>query len=144
MCSCLVTSVISDSATPQTIAHQAPLSMGSQRVGHDWVTSLSRKIKLFLFSYIVYWFLSSGFPLLHLICLFLLFDHSVMSDSLEPHGLQHTRLPCPPSPGACSNSCSLILCCHWTISPFVIPFFCPQSFPASGSFLMSQLFVSGG
>ena len=78
--------------------------------------------------------------------LLLLFSHLVTSDNLWPHGLQHARLPCPlPSPGACSNSCPLSLWCHPTISSSVIPFSsCPQSFPASGSFLMSWLFVSGG
>ena len=69
--------------------------------------------------------------------LLLLLSHSLMSDSLRPHGLQHTRLPCPsPSPGVCSNSCSLSQWCHPTISSSVIPFSCPQSFPASGSFPM--------
>ena len=63
-----------------------------------------------------------------------------------PHGLQHTRLPCPsPSPGAFSNSCPLSQWCHSTILSSVIPFApCLQSLPASGSFLMSQLFASGG
>ena len=76
----------------------------------------------------------------------LLFTHSVMSNSLWPHGLQHTRLPCPsPSPGACSNSCPLSQWCHPTISSSVVPFSsCLQSFPASGSFQMSQFFTSGG
>ena len=65
---------------------------------------------------------------------------------LWPYGLQHTRLPCPsPSPRACSNSCPLSRWCHPTISSFVIPFSsCLQSFPASGSFQMSQLFKLGG
>ena len=69
-----------------------------------------------------------------------------MSDSLSPHGLQHTRPPCPsPTPGACSNSCSSSWWCHPTISSSVIPFpSCLQSFPASGSLPMSQLFASGG
>ena len=60
---------------------------------------------------------------------------SVMSDSLQPHGLQHLRLPCPsPSLGACSNSCPLSQWCHPTISSSIVPFFsCLQSFPASGS-----------
>ena len=68
-----------------------------------------------------------------------------MSNSLQPHGLQHTRLPCPsPTPRACSNSCPLCRWCHPTISSSVIPFSsCLQSFPASGSFLMSQLFTTG-
>ena len=71
---------------------------------------------------------------------------SVMSDSLQPHELQHTRPPCPsPTPGVHSNPCSLSPWCHPTISFSVIPFSaCPQSFPASGSFPMSQLFASGG
>ena len=80
------------------------------------------------------------------VCLFLLFSHPVVSNSLGPHGLQHTRLPCPsPSPGACSNSCPLNQWCHPTISSSVIPFSsCLQSFPASQPFTMSQLFASGG
>ena len=75
----------------------------------------------------------------------LLFSHSVMSDSLRPHGLQHTRPPCPsPSPGVYSNSCPSSWWCHPTISSSVIPFSSHlQSFPASGSFPMS-LFTSGG
>ena len=74
------------------------------------------------------------------------FSRSVMSDSLRPHGLQHSRPPCPSStPGACSNSCPLSQWCHSTISTSVVPFsFCPQSFPASGSLPMSWLFTSGG
>ena len=76
----------------------------------------------------------------------LLFSCSVMSDSLRPHGLQHTRLPCPsPSPRACSTSCPFSRWCHPTISSSVIPFSSHlQSFLASGSFRMSQLFSSGG
>ena len=76
----------------------------------------------------------------------LLFSHSVESDFLWPHGLQHAKLPCPsPYPWTCSNSCPLSQWCHSTISSSVIPFsFCLQSFPASRAFLMSQLFASGG
>ena len=76
----------------------------------------------------------------------LLFSGSVVSNSLWPHGLQHARLPCPsPSPRACSNFCPLSWWCHPTILPSVVPFSsCLQSFPASGSFLMSWLFTSGG
>ena len=72
------------------------------------------------------------------------FSHSVMSDFLQPHGLQHARLPCPaPTPRACSSSCLSSLWCHPTSS--TVPFsFCPQSFPASGSFPMSRFFPSGG
>ena len=74
------------------------------------------------------------------------FYHSVVSNSLWPHGQQHARLPCPsPSPRACSNSCPLSQWYHPTILSSVIPFSsCLQSFPASGSFLVSQLFVLGG
>ena len=74
------------------------------------------------------------------------FSRSVVSDSLRPHGLQHTRLPCPSTtPGAYTNSCSSSWWCHPTISSSVIPFSSRlQSFPASGSFQMSQLFASGG
>ena len=61
----------------------------------------------------------------------LLFSCSVRSDSLWPHGLQHSRLPCPsPSPRACSNSCPLSQWCHPTISSSVVPFSCPHSFPS--------------
>ena len=76
----------------------------------------------------------------------LLFSRSVMSDSLQPHGLQHTRLPClSPSHRACSNSCSLSQWCHPTISSSVVPFsYRLQSFWASGSFPVSQFFTSGG
>ena len=76
----------------------------------------------------------------------LLFSHWVVFDSLWPHGLQHARLPWPsPSPGVCSNSCSLSQWCYPTISSPVISFSsCLQSFPTSGSFLMSQFFASGG
>ena len=74
------------------------------------------------------------------------FSRSVVSNSLWPHGQQHARLPCPsPTPKACSNSCPLSWWCHPTISSSVIPFSSYlQSFQASGSFPMSQLFASGG
>ena len=69
-----------------------------------------------------------------------------MSNALWPHGLQHTRLPCPsPTPKACSNSCPSSQWCHPTISSSDIPFSsCLRSFPGSGSFPMSQFFSSGG
>ena len=74
------------------------------------------------------------------------FSHSVVSDSLGPQELQHARLPCPSlTPRACSNSCPSSLWCHPTISSFVVPFSsCLKSFPASGSFPMSQFFATGG
>ena len=72
------------------------------------------------------------------------FSCSVVSDSLQPQGLQHARLSCPsPTPGACSNSCLLSRWCHQPISSSVIPYSsCLHSFPASGSFPMSQFFAS--
>ena len=78
-----------------------------------------------------------------------MFSHTAMSNSLQPHGLHGQdpmdRLPCPsPSPRACSNLCPSSRGCHPTNSSSVIPFFCLQSFPASGSFQMSLLFASGG
>ena len=77
-----------------------------------------------------------------------LFSRSVVSDSLRPHGLQHTRLPCPsPTPGAYSKSCPWCRWCHPTFSSSVAPFSSSshlQSFQASGSFQMSKFFASGG
>ena len=74
------------------------------------------------------------------------FSHWVVSDSLGPHEPQHFRPPCPsPTPGVYSNSCPSSQWCHPTISSSVVPFSsCPQSFPAPGSFPMSQLFAWGG
>ena len=75
-----------------------------------------------------------------------LFSQSVLSDCLRPHGLQHVRPPCPsPTPRVYSNLCPLSQRCHPTISSSVVPSSsCLQSFPASGSFQMSQFFASGG
>ena len=88
--------------------------------------------------------------LLQLFIIFLIFfplqfSCSVVSDSLQPHGLYHTSLPCPsPTPGACSNSCPSSQWWHPAISSCVIPFSpCLQSSPASESFQMSQFFASG-
>ena len=83
------------------------------------------------------------------------FSRSVVSESLQPSGLQHARPPCPsptpgacspsPTPGACSNSCPLSQWCHLTISSSVAPFSsCTQSFPVSESFPVSWLFASSG
>ena len=73
------------------------------------------------------------------------FNCSVMSDSLRPHESQHTRPPCPsPTPEVYLNSCPSSQWCHPAISSSVIPFFCPQSLPASRSFPMSQLYTRGG
>ena len=95
------------------------------------------------------WFLSSAsYSFLSTDLLFpsVQFSHSVVSDSLWPHGLQHASLPGPsPTPRAYSNSGPSRQWYHPTISSSVFPFFsCHQSFPASGSFLMSQLFTSRG
>ena len=85
------------------------------------------------------------------VCLFFIvspvqFSHSVVSDSLWPHGLQHDRLPCPtPTPKACSKSCPLSQWCHQTISSSIVPFSSfLQSLPASRSFPKSQFFAPGG
>jgi len=73
------------------------------------------------------------------------FNHSVMSNSLRLHGLQHARLPCPsPTPGVSSNACPSSWWCHLNISPVIHFSSCPQSFPASGCFSMSQFFASCG
>ena len=74
------------------------------------------------------------------------FSCSVVSDSLGPHELQHSRPPCPsPTPGVYANSCPSRWWCHPTVSSSVVPFSaCPQSLPASGSFPMSQVFAWGG
>ena len=74
------------------------------------------------------------------------FSHSVVSESLWPHGLQHTRTSCPsPTPGVHSDSRPLSPWCHPAISSSVVPFSsCPQFLPASGSFPASQLFACGG
>ena len=74
-----------------------------------------------------------------------LFSYQVVSNSSRLHGLRHIRLPCPsPSPGVCPSSCPLHWWCHPTVSSSVTFSFSQQSFPASGSFPMSQLFESGG
>ena len=132
--------------------------MGSQRVGHNWATELNNvlhvhhsdsvyiytyKIFFSLFSTIGYYKILSREPYaVHSVQ----FSCSVVSDSSQPHEPQHTRPPCPsPTPGVHPNPCPLSWWCYPTISSSVIRFStCPQSFPASGSFQMSQLFASGG
>ena len=108
----------------------------------------------FFFSLLTWWItFSSKYFLISLLISYLpmgylevQFSHSVLSHSLGPHGLQHTRLPCPsPAPGVCSNSSTSSQWCHPAISSSVVPFSsCLQSFPVSGSFPMSQFFTSGG
>ena len=91
-----------------------------------------------------------GYILFAITCLFtsllLLFSHQFVSDSLWPHGLQHARLFCLlPSPGVCPDPCPLNWWCHPTVSSSVVPYSSHlQSFPASGSFQMSQFFTSDG
>ena len=136
-------------ATSWIVAHQAPFSMGFSRQEY-WVGCH------FLFEGI---FPTRGIESKFLALasrffttepprkpLFLLLSHSVVSDSLWPHGLQHARLPCPsPSPRAYSNSYTSSWWGHPIILSSVIPFTsCLQYFPASRSLLMSQLFASGG
>ena len=92
-------------------------------------------------------YLSSSIYLLKTVNVKVQFSCSVVSDSLRPHEPQHARPPCPsPTPGVYPNSCSLSWWCHPAIiSSSVVPFSsCPQSFPASGSFPMSQLFTWSG
>ena len=141
--------------------------MGSQRVWHDWVTSshgffskLGEKLRdgtqisagletskrkgkgLLGDNHPSAWILALTY---YYFC-WVQFSHSVVSDSLQPHGLQHAKPPCPsPAPRPCSNSCPLSWWCHPTISSSLVPFSsCLQSCPASGSFPMSQFFASGG
>ena len=103
--------------------------------GHTWPSTVHwHPADLFLFysSYLLPWML--------------FLSHSVASDSLCSHRLQHTKLPCPsPSPGVCSDSSPLSQWCHPTISSSAASFFsCLQFFLAPGSFPMSQLFTSSG
>ena len=93
-------------------------------------------------SYFHHWFIIQ----LQIFCHSVQFSRSVMSESLWPHELQHTRPPCPsPTPRVHPNPCPSSQWCHRTISSSVVPFSsCPQSFPVSGSFPMSRLFASGG
>ena len=91
------------------------------------------------------WAYLSGLPCPLIKIKFSSFSHSVMSKSLWPDELHHARHPCPlPTPRAYPNSPPLSWWCHPIISSSVIPFSCPQSFLASGSFQMKQLFASGG
>ena len=135
--------------------------MGLQRVGHDWVTftslhffGIEGKTDLLqscghCWVFQICWhiecrtFTASSFRIWNSS---VQFSHSVMSNSLWPHEPHYTRPPCPsPTPRVHSDSCPLSWWCHPTTSSSVIPFSsCPQSFPASGSFQMSQLFTSGG
>ena len=119
--------------TPWIILFQDPLSMGFfQARILEWVAiSFSRGCSL---------------PRCQTHISSVQFSHSAVSSSLQFHGLQQARLPCQsPAPGACPTSCPSSPWCHLSISSFVVPFsFYFQSFPASGTFQMSQFFTSGG
>ena len=145
-------------ATPWTVAHQAPLSIEFPRQeywnglplltpgvlpdpGIEPVSSTSLALAGRVYTTEPPGKLNTVSCVIHSVQ----FSCSVMFDSLQPHGQQHTRPPCPsPAPGVYSNSCPLSQLCHPTISSSAIPFSsCLQSFPVSGSFKMSQFFPSG-
>ena len=140
-------------ATPWTAEHQAYLSITNSQsllklMSIESVMSSNHLILchplLLLSSIFPCIRVFSNEPVIHISSV--QFSHSVMSASLWPHGLHHTRLPCPwPTPGSYPNSCQLSQWCHPPISSSVIPFSSHlQSFPASGSFPMSRFFASGG
>ena len=105
---------------------------------HRWIFHIIEVMMLELLKFLYFMFLRLGVQ-------FIQFSCSVVSNSLWPHELQHARPPCPsPIPRVYPNSCPLSRWCHPTSSSSVVPFSCPQSFPASGSFPMSQLFASAG
>ena len=129
----------------------------SQRVGHNWVAKhsttyhkVSQHVNNIQINFYILFHTNSSKSevyFTYITCFyFSSMSHSVMSDSLWPHELQHTRPPCPsPTPRVYSNSCPLSRWCHPTLSSSVILLSsCPQSLPASGSFPMSQLFTWGG
>ena len=139
---------MSNSATLWTVAHQAPLSMGFSR--QEFWSGLSCpppgnlpdpgiEPESLTYPALAGGFFTTQFSSVQ-------FSRSVVSDSLRPHEPQHARPPCPsPTPRVYSNSCPLSRQCHPTISSSVIPFSSRlQSFPASGSFQMSQFYASGG
>ena len=105
---------------------------------HRWIFHIIEVMMLELLKFLYFMFLRLGVQ-------FIQFSCSVVSNSLWPQELQHARPPCPsPTPRVYPNSCPLSRWCHPTSSSSVVPFSCPQSFPASGSFPMSQLFSSHG
>ena len=123
-------------ASPWTVAHQAPPSMGFSRQEYWSGVPLPSPTHLLV------WPKSGTLTALSSVQ----FRCSVVSSFLQPHELQHARPPCPtPTPEVYPNSCLLSRWYHPAISSSVVPFSsCPQSLPASGSFPMSQLFASGG
>ena len=112
-----------------------------------WQRSVGSSSPLYSFSSYYCWVISFTSFIFYPFCISSVqFSHSVVSKNLWPHGLQHAWPPCPsPTPRVYSNSCPLSQWCHPAISSSVVPFSsCPQSFPASGSFQMSQLFTLCG
>ena len=114
---------------PMMLKHYANLSVWCQRIIRNLLKNIENALLFFL----------NNFSSVQ-------FSHSVMSNSLWPHESQHARPPCPsPTPRVHPNPCPLSRWCHPTISSSVVSFSsCPQSFPALGSFPVSQLFTSGG
>ena len=120
------------------------LNQDINRKDHTTLEFISKRIIQVTLEKIIT-FLTTSF-MTHRVGKVLQFSCSGVSKSLRPHELQHTRPPCPlPTPKVHPNSCPSSRWCHPIISSFVVPFSsCLQSFPASGSFQMSQLFTSGG
>jgi len=120
-------------------------SMGLQRVGHDWMTEYAHTTPNTSLKKLFIWLLFAPGFAAHGILLWHCCSVTKSCPTLQLHGLQHARLPCPPlSPGVSSNSCPLTCWCHPTISSSTASFsFCLQSFPTSESFPMSQLLSSG-
>ena len=118
----------------RTLHHDPSVLGGPTQHGSWFYWAVVNMIRLVSFLWL--WFTHANYFITNFKILFLLLSHSVVSDSLWHHGLQHARPPCPsPTPGAYPNSCPLSQWCHPTISSSVAPFYsCPQSLPASGSF----------
>ena len=116
------------------------LTLCNLSITSSWSLFKLMYIKLVLPTIVIFWQ-----AICHYLVMFSQFSCSVMFDSLRPHEPQHTRPPCPsPTPRIHPKPCPLSQWYHPTISSSVIPFSCPQSLPASGSFQMSQLFTSDG
>ena len=141
-------------ATPWTVAHQVPLSLRFSRQEYQsglpwppprWSFTPRNQILIFTSPALAGGFFNTSTTLEVPVNNQFRSVTQSCPTLCDPHGLQHTRPPCPsPTPGAYSNSCPLSRWCHLTISSSVIPFTsCLQSFPSSGSFPMSQFFTSG-
>ena len=159
VCVCVSTCVCALScvwpfATPWTVAHQVPLSLRFSRQEYQsglpwppprWSFTPRNQILIFTSPALAGGFFNTSTTLEVPVNNQFRSVTQSCPTLCDPHGLQHTRPPCPsPTPGAYSNSCPLSRWCHLTISSSVIPFTsCLQSFPSSGSFPMSQFFTSG-